>query len=356
MYPVSDNENQLKTDLSSSIKRLDERTRERDEIQLKLVKSDARLLAAEQALEVNNRLLKKTDTNLSISTAILESKELELAEQKAKLAMSALEIVQKKRQLMASDLSLAKRTDELERTNQELKAMITQRENFVAAITHDLKSPLLSATRIMEYLVEGQIPQERQPEVFKQLLESNREMLRMLFNLLDIYRFDAGKVTPLSELVDVPQLVAQCVEQFRFNIDEKKIDIAITVESEVGTIESDGVLLKRIFTNLLSNAVKFSSYEGKIVVRIWCDDDFLYTSVQDNGTGMSEEQKLGIFKRFWQTGKSRETGVGTGLGLFLSKELACTMGGDLTFVSEQEIGTEFTLSLPLSSRQRKKGG
>lgn len=224
--------------------------------------------------------------------------------------------------------------------------MIHNREDLLAALAHDLKSPLLSATRILEFLVAGEIPPERQQAVFSQMLESHREMLRLIWNLLDVYRNDAGRLTPVSEEIDVGNLVSQCVDQFSFAISEKKIDVHLLVEG-TPIVRSDSLLLKRILTNLLSNAVKFSHDSGIITIRSCCSNDRCNTSVQDNGPGMNEQEKSGIFKRFWQTERSRETGSGTGLGLAISKEMAHLLGGDLVFESEVGIGTTFTLSVPV---------
>lgn len=315
-------------------------------MQLKLVKSDERLVQAEKALLDKDRLREQSETELTLSAALLESKELELARQAAQLAMSALEVVQKNKELRATDNSLAKRTEELEKRNRELNEMMRQREDFVAAITHDLKSPLLSATRILEYLVSGRIPAERQNLVFNQLLESNREMLLMIFNLLDVYRCDAGSIVAICEEVDIPSTIQYCVEPFDFSLKEKQLKLIVNVEDDVKTIEGDGLLIKRILTNLLSNAIKFSKMDGEVVVRAWRVGKRLMISVRDSGAGMSDEQKRCVFQRFWQTHKSRESGTGTGLGLYLSKELAATIGGELTFVSELDAGSEFTLSLP----------
>jgi signal transduction histidine kinase len=344
---MSDNDRQLKLDLAQSQKRLSERTRERDDMQLKLVKSDERLVAAEKALVANNNLIEKTDTELTISTALLESKELELAKQAAQLAMSALEVVEKNKALRASDVSLAKRTEELERKNRELELMMRQREDFVAAITHDLKSPLLGATRVLEFLAGGQVPADQYQEIISQLLESNREMVRMVFNLLDVYRCDAGSVVPIQEVVDIPALINQCSEQFNFTISDKKLEFRKEIDAELTQIKGDGLLLKRILTNLLSNAFKFSKYEGQVILRARAGEGRLIISVRDSGPGMTDEQKEGVFRRFWQTHKSRESGTGTGLGLYLSKELATAIGGDLSFTTEQNVGSEFTLSIPI---------
>jgi len=344
---MSDNKSQLQLDLDFSQKQLSERTRERDEVQLKLVRSDERLFSIEQALVDTNSVLERTEADLTVSAARLESRELELAQQAAKLAMTAVELAQKSSQLRKTDASLFKRTVELENANLELKAMMQQREDFVAALTHDLKSPLLSSTKILEFLVKGQIPVEKQTAIFNELLESHREMLRMIFNLLDVYRHESGKLVPLSEEVDVRALVHQCLEQFSFNVAEKQLHVSSIIDDDIHIVKTDDLFLRRILTNLLSNAVKFSRRGGPIIVRAFREPDLIKIAVKDSGPGMSIEQQARIFERFCQTLNSRENGgVGTGLGLFLSRELATTLGGSLTFVSDHDVGSEFTLTLP----------
>lgn len=342
---MSDELRRLTADLRRSQEQLAIRIKERDEIKKRLNDSDLRFTEMQQELAKAHKQLSVAGTELSITTANLQSRELVLAEQSVKFVMAELEVKKQTKLLRDSDMSLEARTAELERANHELKLTMRRQDEFVAAVTHDLKNPILGATRILEMLVSGSVPSEKQLAVFKQLLETNREMLRLILNMLDVYRHDGGAVTPVFGPVAIATLLKNCVETFMFNIEEKKLSVSVEVQEGAEMFTSDELLLRRVLTNLISNAVKFSKSGGFVKVRVKRDGVLIRVSVQDNGVGMTEEQKQNVFQRFLQP--SHDKHCGSGLGLYLSKTLATALRGDLTFTSELQQGSEFILSLPL---------
>jgi len=237
-------------------------------------------------------------------------------------------------------------TADLERTNSELELKMRQQDEFIAALTHDLKSPLLSTTRILEMLISSQLTAEQQVEALNRLLGSHREMLRMILNMLDVHRQDGGGIVPLFGRVKIYPLLTECVDAFSFNINEKELSVSIHVEDDVECILTDELLLRRIITNLVSNAIKFSERCGRVTVRGFKREQSYKISVWNNGLAMTEKQKQSIFQHFLQSSRDCESHHGTGIGLYLSRGLAVTLSGDLTFTSEVESGTEFVLTLP----------
>ncbi len=345
---MSERESELRLNLALAEEKLSERTRQHDEVQLRLVKNDEKLLAIQSQLAESTRQNREADANLSVSNALLESKDLELATRTAHLAAAAMELSQRTNQLHESNRYLLAKTAELEQANAGLKAMIQQREDFVAALTHDLKNPLIGSTRILELLAAGQIPNEKQSEIFSQLFESNKSMLRMIWNLLEVYRHESGALVALYESVDVAELLQNCLDEFAFGIKAKKLDLCLDIPASVPAVMSDKILLRRVLVNLLDNAVKFSPEAGKLTVGATFDERELRIYVKDSGSGMSDEQLGLIFQRFSQTRHGRAHGTGNGLGLFLSKQIMQELGGSIECTSALGRGAQFTVTIPLS--------
>ncbi len=343
---MAEHDGQLRTDLSLAEERLSERTRQYDEVKLRIVRKDEQLLAVRSELAESTRQQRETDYSLSVSNALLESKDLELAERTAYLAAAALDLAQRTNQLHESNRYLINKTVELEQTNIELKAMMQQRDDFVAALTHDLKNPLIGTTKILEFLAGGGVvPHEQQIGLFSQLGESNKSMLRMIWNLLEVYRHESGSLVAANESVDVAALLQHCLDEFSFSIMTKRLHVCLDVQENFPSIQSDKILLRRVLINLLDNAVKFTPEAGQLHLGTSRDNHTLRIYVKDSGPGMSEEQSKRMFQRFWQSEHGRDHGIGTGLGLFLSKQIMQVLGGSIECESVLGVGTKFMITL-----------
>lgn len=261
------------------------------------------------------------------------------------LSVEAVTLTQRTVQLNESDKGLTERNVDLEHANSELKAIMQQRETFVVSLTHDLKNPLIGGTRILEFIVDGSIDSEHQPEVLRQVINSNKSMLRMIWNMLDVYRYDSGALIPFKESLNFRDLLRHCLEEFAFAIREKKIEVIFEIPDNL-IIETDMIMLRRVLTNLLDNAVKFSPEGGQLFVQASCTQQQLKLIIKDSGPGMNKTQLAKVFKRFWQTRHGRRASTGSGLGLFLSKQIIETLGGRIECTSMENSGTTFTISLP----------
>jgi signal transduction histidine kinase len=338
-------ESTVKTELALVSKKLRERTRERDFARTRLADNDRELEHLEDQLKVSRLKIAGSDNALCLQNAQLETRELEIAAKDADLAAASIELTQLTRDLARSNQYLAKRTAELERANEELKLLMQQKEAFVAALTHDLKSPLIACMRAAELLILDKLPDADRMSVYKQMLESIRSMLRMIWNLLDVYRHESGQLAPVAERVDVFELLRQCLSEFAFCIEEKQLQLELMLDEGMTPIQTDRVLLRRVLINLLDNAVKFTPVNGKLKVMASQNDHVMCVSVSDSGPGLSEEQRDRIFEKFWQTQLGRERGIGTGLGLHLSRQIMSALGGTIECFSKEGSGTQFTIKL-----------
>ncbi len=364
---ASSDESSLRAKLAVSEQTLSERTRERDDFELRLIESDRELAAVHSEFAETTRKraanlamlavnVSPVDTELNESSESLteptENHALSKPELKAILheracfvaafndfrdpitsATQLLEYiaagkVSRKRQAeiltqiieanksmlsgadhlaeVALELSLrtrqlAERTEELADSNAELKARMQQREDFVAALTHDLKNPLIGATKILELIAAGSLRerQDEQDKILNLVIESNKSMLRMIWNMLDVYRQESGSLIPVIESVDVSDLLNQCLQEFAFSIQDKKLKLILDTSAELPSIQTDRILLRRVLSNLLDNAVKFSPKGGELTVGGTFNEEQLLISVKDAGPGMSETQMEQISQRFW---------------------------------------------------------
>ncbi len=346
---------QLETKLSESDENLTDRTEDLalSKIELKTIiheracfvaaLNDFRnpLISATQMLEYISGGKAAPEWQTEILTQIIEANKSMLSGAE-RLAEVSLGLSQRTSQL-------AERTQQLAESNAELKAKMQQREDFVAALTHDLKNPLIGATKILELLAAGSLRERQadQDKILNLVIESNKSMLRMIWNMLDVYREESGSLVPVLEAVNVSALLEYCLKEFTFNINEKKLKLILDFSAELPSIQTDKILLRRVLSNLLDNGVKFSPDGGELIVGTNFNEKQLIVFVRNSGPGMSEKQNEHIFQRFWQTKFGREKGIGSGLGLFSSKQIMDALGGRIECSSTVNGGTTFTVTMRL---------
>jgi signal transduction histidine kinase len=283
---------------------------------------------------------------------LIESNKTLLAETD-RLAAVFVELSQRTSQLDESNVDLAERTAELEVANTELRAMkvvMQQREDFVAALTHDLKNPLIGGNRILEHIVEGSVAPEQLSEILSQVIQSNKNMLHLIWNMLEVYKSDSGCLVPEQDAVNIFRLLTQCLSEFSFAIKGKKIELRFDVSDGL-TVNTDRSLLRRVLINLLDNGVKFTPEGGQLIVSAVLEQQQLKVSVVNSGPAMSDMQLEGLFERFWQTPQGRQYGLGTGLGLFLSKQIMDVLGGSIECHTIEQNYTAFTITLDAHSTE-----
>ncbi|MBA3992203.1 MAG: hypothetical protein C0469_01660 [Cyanobacteria bacterium DS2.3.42] len=263
------------------------------------------------------------------------------------LAHVAQELSRRTYALQESNQNLADRTLKLEEANADLICLMQQREDFVAALTHDLKNPLLGGTRILEHIVSGAVTQEEQTRVLNQVIESNKSMLRMIWNMLETYKSETGSLQVNRSEFDFTVLLQESLDELSFATKEKEIELNIHIHDGLPLINTDRILLRRVLINLLDNAIKFTLAGGKLNVQVGLIEKSVTISIEDSGTGMTEEQIGQVFNRFWQSEKGRAYGIGTGLGLFSSKQIIEALGGDIKCTSTENVGTKFTITLDI---------
>jgi len=272
--------------------------------------------------------------------------------------------------MMGADEYLTKPidTDELlvrTKTLVRLKRMEAELErtkaDFMAMLVHDLRSPLAGIKDVIEFFRElenegGALT----PDHFTLLAasqESSERMLQLINNLLDLSKFEAGKITLHKEPVSVKQIVEKAAKHMEFQFRQRNVSLHLEVKPEIPNVTGDAGKIGQVLMNLLSNALKFTGSDGH--VRISVEDaeekvhgekrSVLRVAVTDTGMGIPPEELAGIFERYKQASTAKRVRQkGTGLGLAICKLIVEAHGGQISVESEMGKSTTFRFSLPLT--------
>lgn len=223
-----------------------------------------------------------------------------------------------------------------------------QRE-FVANVSHELKTPLTSIQGFSQALLDGTASTPEQQKQSAQVISSEAaRMHRMVLDLLDLARLDAGIADLKRAPVDLTALLNSVSERFAPQAHQAGVTLEIR-STGVPTLTGDGDRLSQVFTNLVDNALKFTSAGGRISVSAAQVGEFAEISVVDTGVGISPEALPRIFERFYQADVSRQGGRkhGAGLGLAIVREIIRAHGGKISVRSTVGQGSEFVVRIPL---------
>lgn len=231
--------------------------------------------------------------------------------------------------------------------DEERLRLSDQRDNFMAVLIHDLKTPLIGADRVLEHLLDSILePLTPKQRVAAELLKkSNGELLDMVKNLLELYRLDRDKETLCFSSIEIPALVDRVVSKLRRQTGAQDKDVRIRFPEHVHKVNADPIALEQVLSNLVQNAIKFTPANGIIEVSVEELENWVLIKVRDTGRGMSQSEQDKLFKPFSQGEAGRQFTSGTGLGLYLCHQITKAHKGHLTCLSEAGVGTTFIISL-----------
>jgi len=251
---------------------------------------------------------------------------------------------------------VVERTRDLQTANAELKKLAKLKDDFLAGVSHELRSPLNSILGSTEILLEqlyGPLT-EQQVKNLLRIEENGRHLLSLINDILDVAKVEAGKLSLYPEPVMPVHICEACLNLLRQQALKKNLQFVTDYDSDVRSLNADPVRLKQILLNLLNNAIKFTREGGKIGLRLQGDrkQRKVIFTVWDTGIGISAEQMKRLFKPFIQlnNGLNREY-EGTGLGLTLVKSLAELHGGSVTMTSQVGQGSQFVVQLPWNAEE-----
>ena len=233
-------------------------------------------------------------------------------------------------------------------------AQKSQRD-FVADVSHELKTPLTSIQGFAQALLDGtaDTPQSRK-EAAQIIYDEAGRMHRMALDLLDLARLEAGTADLEMSSVDIGALLRNIVEKFSRQAQALGVNLQVDLPRHLPALIGDGDRLAQVFTNLVDNALKFTPSGGKVTLSASSTGNALDVSVADTGQGISKEAIPRLFDRFYQADPSRARGEistmqrGTGLGLAIVQEIIQAHDGKISVRSEVGRGTTFVIHLPLA--------
>jgi PAS domain S-box-containing protein len=235
----------------------------------------------------------------------------------------------------------------------DLRRLEVVRRDFVANVSHELKTPLTSISGYAETLLSDGTDLDTTRKFLNIILDNSRRMQRLVDDLLDLARIESGRWQPEREPVDVAAAAQETWNELADRAAARKVDFAVEVGDGAGLVLADGDALHQILTNLFDNSLRYTGPGGRIVCRSRSESGGIAVSVSDNGSGIIHEHLPRIFERFYRAdpSRSREEG-GTGLGLAIVKHLVEAHGGSVQAVSERGDGTTVTCWFPGSAGSR----
>jgi two-component system sensor histidine kinase/response regulator len=293
------------------------------------------------------------DFNLTIKEALnsyFQAKKLEqfYANLEAKIAQRTHELHQKNRQLTQLNQELSDKNDQLLKLNQE-------KNEFLGIAAHDLKNPL-SAIQSAAYLIESsydEMPKVDVIDMAGMISISSKQLFDLITNILDVNAIESGKIKVSPAVVNILPILQSLVSQYTDRVKAKNIRLQASElfeTSAVFTAFVDQERVLQVLDNLLSNAVKYSPHGKNIFIRLRQNENYLHCEIQDEGPGLSEEEKPQLFHKFSRL-EARPTGGehSTGLGLFIVKKLVDAMNGKVWCESELGQGATFIVAFPVIS-------
>jgi PAS domain S-box-containing protein len=308
------------------------------------------LLQAKQAAERAHAALAGRTRELEQANELLESQALELELQHQQLQEQAGELERRGAALQTLYDDLRGRTEELERQRAAADEANAAKSNFLAVMSHELRTPLNAIAgyaQLLDMGVHGPLGVD-QHEALGRIIRSQRHLLRLINDVLNLSRIEAGRVDYVLERVSLAEAVASVTPMVEPQMAAKNLTLEIAVPPAI-TARADRDKLQQVVLNLLTNATKFTPAGGRIRVEAREDGTsaaMVSLRVADTGVGIPAEMLEKVFEPFIQVDASRtRVSEGTGLGLAISRDLARGMGGDLVAQSTLGAGSTFTVTL-----------
>ena len=221
------------------------------------------------------------------------------------------------------------------------------RKEFVADVSHELKTPITSIMGYSDTLLEGEYDKETQERFLKVIATESRRMAKLVTDLLTLSRFDNNQILQEKTKFDLGELVKQCQNNLEIQISQKKHKVECFVTADVPPVYADKEGIERVVINILTNAIKYTPEGGNIKIYVGFVYNDAYIKVIDNGLGIPEDDLKRIFERFYRVDKARTRKMGgTGLGLSIAKEILYRNNGNIDIKSEEGKGTEVVIRIP----------
>ncbi|MFG6118499.1 MULTISPECIES: ATP-binding protein [Thalassobacillus] len=224
------------------------------------------------------------------------------------------------------------------------------RQDFIANVSHELRTPISMMQGYSEAIVDDIAESKEEKNELAQIIyEESQRMSRLVNELLDLARMEAGHITLNKEEVEIRPFAEKIVRKFQGLAQEKDVNLRLHAPEAMGTKYFDPDRIEQVYTNLIDNAIRHTNTGGNVDIHLEMTNEGIHSAVQDSGTGIPEEDLPFVFERFYKADKSRKRKkgkTGTGLGLSIAKHIIEAHQGTIAVHSKEGSGTTFSFHLP----------
>ena len=233
----------------------------------------------------------------------------------------------------------------------KLQSVEAGRREFVANVSHELRSPITSIRGFAEGMADGVIPEEEQPKYLRLVADESKRLSGLIDDLLALSRLERDDAKPEMTTFDVNEMLRRAVIYRMNDLEAKKIDVSCEFEEDSCMVRADSDRIEQVVINLLDNAIKFTPEGGKITLESAAADGTAEITVRDSGCGVAPEDRDRIFDRFFTADRAHTAGKGTGLGLSICKRIMEMHGQSIRLLDTEE-GAAFRFTLELDQGKK----
>jgi len=278
----------------------------------------------------------------------------ELKQQNRDLVQILEELEEKRDQLEQLNSQLSETNTELNEANAKLRELAEMKEEFLALTTHDLRSPLTVISGVISFFTSGRLGEltPEQKNMVSMMERNTQSLIELVNDLLDASKLESGTMRLDLSSIDLRVLIDELRETMEPLAKGKGITIEEYLSPELPMVEADRPKLRRIIVNLLSNAIKFTPKGGRVSLKAERENERIRIYVTDTGVGIAKEDVEILFDKYEQA-RSRATRgeKGTGLGLYITRQLVELHGGQIEVKSELGRGSTFSFTMPVARSQ-----
>ncbi|MBD1859898.1 MULTISPECIES: hybrid sensor histidine kinase/response regulator [Leptolyngbya] len=308
-----------------------------------MISGQADLEAVSQALRSARlyRYISKPWTPEDISLTIVEAVQAYLQDRKLETQTEKLRAINS-----YLEQQIQERTEELQQKMQELEKLNTLKDEFLHAVSHDLKTPLIGSMLVFQRLKKQlDDPVQLSRSMLDRMVESTQRQLKLLDSLLAVQLSEHGMRLD-RQAIKLAAFVDEIILDLEPILTENQVTIAHTISSE-STVYADEFQLRRVFENLITNSLKHNAPGISLRISTTVENHILKCMIEDNGVGIPQQDCDLMFERYQQGSRNRRS-LGIGLGLYLCRQIIQAHGGEIGVISAVDQGAKFWFTLPTS--------